>query len=279
VVASGGLSGNAVTFTSSGVCTNVGATYKMTNSVGVCSVIANQLGNGNYSAAPQVTKSVNASGGSLIISPSSIDFGTVYQGSVTTRVITVTNAGTAAVTITQPLITIVKGGDDKEFVAVTQCPTNLAVGKSCTISVAFVAGPYYTQQSATLKFMDNAPGNPQPIPLTALVINPLATFNPTSLNFGTIKHTTTSTANVTLTNTGKTPLIFSGVGISVTGANVAKFTQTNNCGSSLAAGAKCTIAVKFTPSTTGAFSANLTVVDNAQAGGGTQTVPLTGKGN
>jgi hypothetical protein len=268
-----------VVFTSSGVCSNVGAIYKMTNSIGVCSVIANQLGNANYSAAPQVMKSVNATGPSVTVSPSSIDFGTVYQGSITTKIITVTNNGTAAVKINQPLITIVQGGNSNEFVAVSQCPASLAIGKSCTISIAFVAGPYYTPQTATLKFMDNAPGNPQPVTLSALVINPLATFNPTSLSFGTIKHATNKTLNVVLSNTGTTPLIFSGTGISVKGTNAANFVQSNGCGSSLAAGAKCTIAVKFTPPTTGNFSASLTVVDNAQAGGGTQTVPLTGKGN
>jgi hypothetical protein len=158
-------------------------------------------------------------------------------------------------------------------VIVDLCPSSLAAGKSCTIAVSFIAGAYYSApQTATLKVMDSAPGSPQQVSLTALVIDPLASFSPTSLSFGTIKHLTSSTLDVTLSNPG-------GTGISVTGTNAADFTQTNNCGSSLAAGAKCTIAVKFTPPATGTFSANLTVVDNAQAGSGTQTVALTGKGN
>jgi len=60
VAATGGGSGNAVTFTSSGACTNSGAKYTMTSSTGTCSVIANQAGNTNYAAAAQVTKSVTA---------------------------------------------------------------------------------------------------------------------------------------------------------------------------------------------------------------------------
>jgi phosphotransferase system HPr-like phosphotransfer protein len=60
VAATGGASGNAVAFTSSGVCTNSGATYKMTSGTGTCSVIANQAGNSNYAAAAQVTKTVTA---------------------------------------------------------------------------------------------------------------------------------------------------------------------------------------------------------------------------
>jgi hypothetical protein len=60
VAAAGGASGNAVTFTSSGSCSNSGATYTMTSGTGTCSVIANQAGNSNYSAAAQVTKTVTA---------------------------------------------------------------------------------------------------------------------------------------------------------------------------------------------------------------------------
>jgi hypothetical protein len=281
-VAATSSSGLPVTFTnsgSSGACSNSGATYTMTNSTGTCSVIANQAGNSNYAAATQVTKTVNATGPLVTVSPSNINFGTVYQGSITTKNITVTNIGTSPVTINQPLLSIVKGGNSKEFVAVNLCLTPLAVGKSCTITIAFVAGPFYTAQTATLQIMDNAPGSPQPVTLSALVIDPLVSFSPTSLSFGTVRHAASSTLNVTLSNPGGTPLIFTGAGIRITGANATNFAQSNNCGSSLAAGTKCTIAVKFSPPTTGTFSANLTVVDNAQAGGGTQTVPLSGKGN
>ena len=59
-VAAKASSGLAVTFTSSGACSNSGATYTMTSATGTCSVIANQAGNPDYTAAPQVTKSVTA---------------------------------------------------------------------------------------------------------------------------------------------------------------------------------------------------------------------------
>jgi len=60
VAVTSGASGKPVVFTSSGSCSNVGATYTMTSGAGTCSVIANQPGNTNYSAAPQVTETVNA---------------------------------------------------------------------------------------------------------------------------------------------------------------------------------------------------------------------------
>ena len=60
VAATGGASGNPVTFTSSGSCSNSGAIYTMTSGAGTCSVIANQAGNSDYVAAPAVTETVAA---------------------------------------------------------------------------------------------------------------------------------------------------------------------------------------------------------------------------
>jgi hypothetical protein len=65
VAATGGASGNPVTFTVGvgSVCTNSGtngATYTMTSNTGYCFVVANQAGSSNYSAATQVTETVTA---------------------------------------------------------------------------------------------------------------------------------------------------------------------------------------------------------------------------
>ena len=65
-------------------------------------------------------------------------------------------------------------------------------------------------------------------------------------------------------------------GLAVSGANSSDFAQTNNCGSSLAAGAKCTISATFKPTATGTRTAAVTLTDNAT--GSPQTVSLTGTG-
>ena len=59
VAATGGGSGNAVTFSSSGACSNAGATFTITSATGTCSVKYDQAGDANYNAAPQVTESVS----------------------------------------------------------------------------------------------------------------------------------------------------------------------------------------------------------------------------
>lgn len=64
VSATGGLSGNPVTFisTTTGVCTVSGNTVTGV-SVGSCSIAANQAGNGNYNPAPQVLQSFPVTAG------------------------------------------------------------------------------------------------------------------------------------------------------------------------------------------------------------------------
>src|SRR5205807_9220527 len=50
----------AVSYSSSGVCTNVGATFTMTSGTGTCTVKYDQAGDTNYNSTTQVTESVTA---------------------------------------------------------------------------------------------------------------------------------------------------------------------------------------------------------------------------
>ena len=59
-VAATSNSGLAVAYSSSGVCTNVGATFTMTSGTGTCTVRYDQAGDTNFNAATQVTESVTA---------------------------------------------------------------------------------------------------------------------------------------------------------------------------------------------------------------------------
>jgi len=214
----------------------------------------------------------------LTVSPyPSYSFGTVYLGTLTTENFTVSNTGTTPITMNGPFISILQGGDSEEFVEVDECPKSLPGGSHCTISVTFVAGPFYSPQTAILSIMDNAPGNPQKVTLTATVIDPQASFTPRSLSFGKQSVGTPTTKTVTLKNTGATTL--SNISMTVTGTNAAEFTLTpsSTCGSSLASGSSCTISVTFEPVAKVSYSATLQVTDNTQSG--EQTVPLSGTGH
>jgi parallel beta-helix repeat protein len=210
------------------------------------------------------------------ISPTAINFGTLYLGSIVTKTVTVTNTGNAAMTISDPLLAIVQGGNSEEFITVNLCPKSLAAGKSCTMTVTFVAGPFYTPQTATLKITDNAAGSPQTVMLTATVIDPVPAFSAGSLSFGTVKTSSgTAAKSVTLTSAGGTSLSITG--FAITGADPKDFTETNTCPATMAPKATCSITVTFKPTVKGSRTATLVVTDSAQ--NSPQSIALSGTGD
>lgn len=95
-------------------------------------------------------------------------------------------------------------------------------------------------------------------------------LSPASVIFVNQAIGTSSTGRpVTLTNTGTATL---SVVISISG----DYSETDTCGGSVGAGAKCTITVTFTPQATGSRSGTLTFSDNAS--NSPQTVGLSGTG-
>src|SRR5205085_2581964 len=178
--------------------------------------------------------------------------------------VTLTNTGTAALTISS-------FGVSGDFAATSSganaCPTSpatLAAGANCTIDVTFtptVSGA----RTGTLSVVDNAGGSPQTVALTGSGTAPGAGLAPTSLGFGNQLLSTASTPmTVTLTNTGTAALTISSFGAS--GDFAATSSGANACPTSpatLAAGANCTIDVTFTPTASGARTGTLSVVDNA----------------
>ena len=104
------------------------------------------------------------------------------------------------------------------------------------------------------------------------VSGPAVALSPGSLAFGSqLIGTASAPQAVSLTNTGSADLTISGIAAS------GDFTQTNNCGSSVAAGAGCTVSVRFTPTASGPRSGAITITDNAT--GSPHVVSLGGTGN
>jgi hypothetical protein len=207
------------------------------------------------------------------LTPASSNFGTVTTGaSSAAATFTLANAGTAALSISSVSL---GGANASSFVlGANTCGASLAAGASCTIAVSFTpqtAG----NASAALNVVD-AVGT-QTAALTgngASPAAPLAALTPATADFGSVTVGTSSAGSAfTLANAGNATLPVTSV--SLGGTNTANFSITaNTCGSSLPAGASCTITVTFTPSATGNDSATLSVVDSV----GTQTSTLTGTG-
>jgi hypothetical protein len=101
--------------------------------------------------------------------------------------------------------------------------------------------------------------------------SPSASVSANSLSFGNeAVGVTSQPLSVTLSNNGTGTLIISGIAAS------ANFSETNNCGTSVAAGASCTVSVTFTPGASGALSGILSFTDSEP--GSPQTVSLSGTG-
>jgi trimeric autotransporter adhesin len=104
---------------------------------------------------------------------------------------------------------------------------------------------------------------------------PALRLSAASLSFGHQPRGTTSSAqSLTATNTGSAPLSITQ--LQLTGAYPDSFIETNTCGTSLAAGASCTISVQFAPNGVGSFAAAVTLNDNAPDS--PQFVALSGTG-
>src|SRR5262249_18925197 len=102
----------------------------------------------------------------------------------------------------------------------------------------------------------------------------VVSLSKTSLQFGgRVVGTRSLFQTVTLT-AGFDPLTISS--IVITGNDPHDFSQANNCGSNLAAGAQCTILVSFDPTQTGPRTASVTITDNAA--NSPQIVALSGTG-
>ena len=109
---------------------------------------------------------------------------------------------------------------------------------------------------------------------SAPLLPPALNLAPASLSFGVSVVGTTNSQVETLTNTGGSDLAINSVAI--TGTNAADFDQNSTCGSSLAAGANCTLSVTFTPSHFGQRVASITITDDAMVT--PQVLSLTGVG-
>ena len=201
------------------------------------------------------------------LTPGSLNFKLISIGSVSApQTATLTNVGSTALGITSTTVT-------GEFVkSASTCGSSLAAGASCTISITFNPTSDGNQTGA-LTVVDS--GGSQFVTLSGTG-TPLK-FTPASVNFGTVKVGTSSAPkNVTVANVSSGTITFSGA-FSIGGANVADFSQTNTCGSSLAAGKACTVTVTFTPQATGSRSGNVTIKDTDPTS--PQKITLSGTGD
>ncbi len=171
-------------------------------------------------------------------------------------------------------VTLTGGGYTSAAVTLSSGSATITIPAGSLTSGTDTLTATYTPDSNSSSIFTSATGSNTVAVTVVVVPAPVASLTPPSLTFTATTGTTSAAQTATLTNTGNAALAITS--IAVAGTNAADFAQTNTCGSSLAAGANCTVSVTFAPGSAASFGATLTVTDNAA--GSPQSITLTGTG-
>jgi uncharacterized repeat protein (TIGR01451 family) len=204
----------------------------------------------------------NATKPEISAEPDSVDFDSVPVGTESApQTVTVRNIGDADLIISSLTI------DDPQFAFADPFTDDisgqtLAPGDSATIHLVFkptAAGPQTGKLTITSNDIEDSPLD---ISLYGNATVPLISIEPASINFGKVLVDTTSTTRtVTITNAGTASLTILNLTISDSQFSLAS-TSDNISGLTLAPSEFVTIYLVFTPTATGAQSANLTITSN-----------------
>jgi len=208
--------------------------------------------------------------GSATLTPASQDFSSIIVGQSSSAItFTFTNSSGTSETVNS-----VTSSDPGEFPlqASSTCPTTVATGSSCTISVIF--SPSATgARSSTLTVNSTDATNPSltsALTGTGVAATTTSTLTPTSATFPNTNIGSNSTGmQFVLTNTGNTAIGSINVGAS------GDFSATYAC-TTLAPSATCNINVVFSPTASGTRTGTLTVSSTSSSS--PLTASLTGTG-
>ena len=191
----------------------------------------------------------------ISIIPSSISFGSVTVGVTNTQTITIRNAGTATLNVSQASLTGT-GFSSSGLVL----PLSVPAGGSSSFNIGFAPASAGTF-SGSITFISNTPNSPLVVPIsgTGVASSLQLSASPASLSFGSLTTGTSAAQSVTISNTGN-----SSVSISQVTASGAGFgTSGIALPLSLAAGQSTSFNVTFAPASTGNLPGSVTVVSNA----------------
>jgi hypothetical protein len=227
----------------------------------------------SFSGATGSPQSIPLSGTGLqpvvSVAPMSLTFGSVPVSSTSApQTITLKNTGTSPLLITS---IVPWGADAGDFAVSNNCGQSLAINASCTITATFSPQAAWAR-TAAVQMVDSAMGSPHVMGLVGNgTSGGTASFSPTTLTYATrLMFTASASQPVTLSNTGTAPLEIANITTS------GDYSQTNNCGTSVASGGSCTINVTFTPQYNGTRAGLLNVLFTDPAS--IQSVTLTGAG-
>src|SRR5208283_6143916 len=156
----------------------------------------------------------------LNVSPATFNFGSVVDGQTKSQTFSVTNTGSASLTIAQ---ISVSGAGYTVNGLVT--PATLAAGQSTSFSAEF-APTTAGSLSGTVNISSNAPNSPANVTLTGtgVAASVTLTASPASLAFGSINAGSSSSKSVSVSNTGNTNVTISQITVSAKDVNTSGIT-------------------------------------------------------
>jgi len=204
----------------------------------------------------------------ISVIPGSTNFGNVTVGVTNTQMFTISNPGTANLSVTQASVT--GTGFSLSGLAL---PLSVPPGGSSAFTVSFTPASA-SSLSGNLTLVNNTVNSALAVALAGTGVSPVAQLaaSPGALSFGSVTTGTSGTQTVTLANTGNSSVSVSQISVSGTGFSAAGIALPLT----LAAGQSTTFGVTFAPTTSGSLSGSATVTSNAS--NSPLAVSLTGSG-
>jgi Protein of unknown function (DUF1573)/Abnormal spindle-like microcephaly-assoc'd, ASPM-SPD-2-Hydin len=207
---------------------------------------------GFSSSKVSTTQQVQA--GTLSLSGSSIDFGSVTAGTTKTMTLTLSNTGTASITVSSATIST------KYFsLSAPSLPVAILVGQSTPVTLVFspnAAGTF----NATASITSNASNSAATLSLTGTgVASGQLAVSPASESFGSVTVGSQSNQTITLTNNSGSTVNISAAAVSGAGFTLSGITTPLV----LNASQSTTFTVTFAPQATGSASGSVTLTSNA----------------
>jgi Abnormal spindle-like microcephaly-assoc'd, ASPM-SPD-2-Hydin len=223
---------------------------------------------GSTTASAQVRVTTPSAKGTLTFTPALQSMGNVVVGSSESLSVTITNTGTASLTISAESVT----GAGISVSGLT-IPSTLAVGASVKISVKFAPTAAGTV-TGSLNITSNATNSVAQYPLSGTGVLPQVTVTPSSVSFGSVPAGTINSQAIQLKNT-------SSKSVTITGTTMSEVGNQYHTGGltlplTLAAGAVAQLQLYFKPTGNGAQSGTLTV--NVASPGTSKVISFSGTG-
>jgi hypothetical protein len=191
----------------------------------------------------------------LTVTPTSASFSSVIIGTSNSQTFTLSNPGSAGVTISQA--SIAGSGFSLSGLAT---PVTIPVGNSATFNAVFT--PAATASViGNISIVSNAPTSPASVSLSGSGVAATLTLgvSPTSLSFGHVSVGSSSAQNITVTNTGNSNVTIS----SITSSGAGFSASGVSANTTLTPGQSVTLSVSFAPTATGSVTGSVLVASNA----------------